>query len=120
MGRHADSLLAGCRINDEQGFLWLQKFLQVFEFPYQRFIDFLAACCVEDVNARSASFDSAQETLWSRPAKCCRRGALNIFLARIRSSDRHVNLFAERYELLDGRRPLQIARDKHRSIILFL
>src|SRR5439155_4846134 len=37
------------------------------------------------------------------------RGALDIFLVRIRSENRNVNLLPERGELLDRRRPLQIA-----------
>ena len=48
------------------------------------------------------------------------RGALDIFLVRIRSENRNVNLLPERGELLDRRRPLQIAGDQPRRATLLL
>src|SRR5436853_393651 len=48
------------------------------------------------------------------------RGALDIFLVRIRSENRNVNLLPERGELLDRRRPLQIAGNQpRRATLLF-
>src|SRR5437899_7484497 len=48
------------------------------------------------------------------------RGALDIFLVRIRSENRNVNLLPERGELLDRRRPMQIAGDQLRRATLLL
>src|SRR5206468_8484705 len=98
----------------------VQKFLQLLEFLNQRFIDFLPACGVENVNVWSGAFDSTQDRLRSCLSKCCRYRALNIFLVQIRCIDWNINLFPERYKLLDRRRALQIARDQRRAMTLCL
>src|SRR5437016_4217237 len=119
MSCDTDCLLARCRIHDEQSFLRLQKFFQLFEFLNERLVDFLPACRVEDVNGGASSSEPRRGsgsvrdvagTLPSRLCQRCRCGALNVFLAWIGSENRHVNLFPERYELLDRCRTLQIAR----------
>ena len=107
----ADRLLTRGSINHQQYFLRIQKFFQLFQFLNKRFINFLAACRVENVNVWPA---------WGvRAADCGSYCALNLLLVRFRRKNRNVNLFAERYELLDCCGTLQVAWDQDWEMPLF-
>src|SRR5207248_2036060 len=111
MGCDADCLLADRSIDYKQNLLRLQKLLQLFEFLNQRFIDFLPARRVENVDVSS---------VWLTPFKCSGGDALNIPLIRIGSVNRDFNLLSQRRELPNRGRPLQIARNQSRRVTLFL
>src|SRR6266702_2921640 len=99
MRRYADSLLPGRSIDNKKCFLRLQKFFELFELLNQRGVDFLPTCRVEDADIRWMSILRFE---------CSGCGALHIFLVWIWSENRNVDLFAERRELFDRCRPLQI------------
>ena len=109
MGGNADRLLPRRRVRNQQDLLRFQEFLQVLNFLDERRVDFLAARCIENLDITA---------LFRGPIETCRRRAAHIFFLRIRSVNRDLDLAAERGQLLDGRRPLQIAGDEERRASL--
>src|SRR5260370_8926177 len=104
MGRRLGFELAEC-------FVWVEKVFEVIELLNQRGIDFLPGSRLEDLDFS-----------WVSILRCNRgsRGALDIFLTRIRGENRNVNLFSERGELFDRGRSLQIQGNQCGHATLFL
>ena len=105
MRRHAHRLLAGGGVGHEQHFLRLQKFAQTLQLLHERLVDFLPAGGVEDLHVARCL---------ARPLERELRDFQHILFAGGRGENRDVDLAAERGELLDRRRTLQIARDEQR------
>ena len=111
MGGNADRLLSRRRVRNEQDLLRFQEFLQLFDFLDERRVDFLSARGIENLDVAA---------LFRGPIKARGRRAAHIFFLRIRSVNRDLDLPAERGQLLDRRRPLQIAGDEERRASLLL
>src|SRR6266404_8572735 len=99
MSSDADRLLAGCCIDNEQGFLRLQEIFERFQFLNQRFVDLLPAGRIKDVDARCARR--------SCPTNRCGNSAPDVFLVGIGRKHGNLDLLSERHELLNGGWPLQ-------------
>ena len=110
--RHADGLLPGRGIDNEQDFLRLQKFFERFQFIHQRVVDFLSPRRIEDLHTRRARR--------SRPTKRRRRNGLHVLFTSFGNMNRYLDLFPKRCELLDRRGPLQIAGYERWDATLFL
>ena len=104
--RDLDRLLSRGCVHHEQDFLRLQEIFERYQFLNQRLIDLLPAGRVEDCLSRRSPGEGGSILPFQRGGG----GALNIFLVRVRSENRNVDLFSKRGELIDGRGALQIAR----------
>src|SRR5436189_2342101 len=100
MSSDADRLLAGCCIDNEQGFLRLQEIFELLQFLNERLINFLASRGIEDVDVRFLSI---------LPFQCSGGSTSNILLVGLGTERGSINLFSQYGQLLNRRRALQIA-----------
>ena len=101
-------LLARGRIGYQQDLLRTHRLLELDQFLHQRLVDLVPACGVEDQNVPVLDLGQAD---------CLPGDARDVELARL-SEDRDVDLLAERLELLDCGRAVNVARDEHRAAAL--
>src|SRR5262249_36407488 len=95
MGCYTDRLLSGRRIHNEENFLWLQEIFELLQLLNQRFVEFLPACRVKDIDVS-----------WCLILQGRGSSALHIFFAGAGYENGHIDFFAERRQLVDCCWPL--------------
>ncbi len=93
MRGHADGLLAGGGVGDEQHLAGIEKLLQALDLLDERLVDLLAAGGVENLDVAGLAF---------RPLEGEPGGFLHVLQAGRRGEYRDADLPAEGGQLLDG------------------
>src|SRR5437660_12186259 len=109
MGRDIDRFLAGGGVEDEQSFLRLDQVAQVNEFLDKRFVDLESAGGVEDECVAIIGFGKVE---------CAASDLEDVGLAFV-SEDGELKLLAELFELVHGRRAIDVSGDEQWSATLF-
>ena len=110
VGGHADRLLAGGGVGDEQRFARLEEGGDTFQLLDQGVVDFLAAGGVEDDGGGILGF---------QPFDGAFGGFEDVFFARFRGEHGHADVVGEYLELLDGGRAVEVEGDEDRALPVF-
>jgi hypothetical protein len=106
---HADGLLSGGRVTDEEHLLWNEQFLQLFEFLQERLVDFLASGGVIDLHI---------STLLLAPGRGLPAHAENVGLSGLWLKHRNADLIAQGGKLFDSGGALKVASDQQGRLAL--
>ena len=83
MGCYAYRLLSGRRIHNKENFLWLQEIFELLQLLNQRFVEFLPARCIKDIDVS-----------WFFIVQGSGRSALHISFAGTGCENGHIDFFA--------------------------
>ena len=103
-----DRFLAGGGVEHEQNFLRLDEIAQADQFLHQRFVDLQTAGGVEDQRVAIVGLGEVQRLA----------GDLQNIRFALLHEDRNFDLFAERLQLVHGRRTINVRRDEQRRAAL--
>src|SRR5258705_303859 len=109
MGGDIDGFLACGRVEDEQGFLGFDQITQPDEFLNERFVDLEAASGVEDECVTVVGFGEVERAA----------GDFEDVGLAFAGEDGELELLSEFFELVHGRRTIDVGRDEQWSSALF-